>query len=297
MSMSSISSATAAGRPRSRVVAALRLPGFGRVPAYLALFAATGIVLIPMAWMVTASLKTRQEIYTLPVSWLPETFRWQNYQQAWTAVPFERFFINSLFTTFAGSSLELINGVLTAYALVFLPFPKKKLVFLFIIAALMVPFQITIIPNYVLVANLGWVNTYQGIVIPGAAVAFGAFLMRQQFLSLPREVIEAARIDGAGHLRMLWSIVLPMSRPALVTFALISLVAKWNEYLWPLLVTNNDRYMTLPVGLTQLQHSEGSSEWGVVMAGTVLVLTPVLAIFLWAQRHIIQGLTSGSVKG
>ncbi|PFG75223.1 carbohydrate ABC transporter permease [Tepidiforma thermophila] len=268
-----------------------------RVAAYVAVIVAVGIIVLPLIWMLTASVKTRQEIYTLPVSWWPETFRWENYRQAWTAVPFERFFINSLVTTSIGSALELVNGVLTAYALVFLPFPKKNLIFLIVIAALMVPFQVTIIPNYVLVADLGWVNTYQGIIIPGAAVAFGAFLMRQQFLSLPREIIEAARIDGAGHLRILWQIVLPMSRPALVTFALISIVAKWNEYLWPLLVTNDANRMTLPVGLTQLQHSEGSSEWGVVMAGAVMVITPVLLVFLWAQRHIVEGLTSGSVKG
>lgn len=283
-------------RPRRLAGIRAALP-LRTLAAYAALALAVLVIVLPLAWMLTASLKTRQEIYTLPVSWIPETFRWENYRQAWTAVPFERFFINSVVTTVAGSGLELINGVLTAYALVFLPFPKKNLIFLFVIAALMVPFQVTIIPNYVLVAELGWVNTYQGIVIPGAAVAFGAFLMRQQFLSLPRDVIEAARIDGAGHLRMLWSIVLPMSRPALVTFALISIVAKWNDYLWPLLVTNNDRHMTLPVGLTQLQHSEGSSEWGVVMAGAVMVITPVLLIFLWAQRHIVEGLTAGSVKG
>jgi sn-glycerol 3-phosphate transport system permease protein len=258
---------------------------------------AVALIGLPLLWMAGASLKTRQEIYTLPVSWLPETFRWENYRDAWTAVPFERFFINSVITTAGGSGLELINGVLTAYALVFLRFPRKNLVFLFVLAALMVPVQITIIPNYVLVADLGWVNTYQGIIIPGAAVAFGTFLMRQQFLALPREVIEAARIDGAGHLRMLWQIVLPMSRPALATFALISIVAKWNEYLWPLLVTNTADRMTLPVGLTQLQDSEGSSEWGVVMAGAVLVIAPVLAIFLWAQRHIVEGLTAGSIKG
>ncbi|WP_322795151.1 carbohydrate ABC transporter permease [Tepidiforma sp.] len=277
------------------------LPGLRRaavaLPAYLLMLVAVGIILVPLLWMLTASLKTRQEIYTLPISWWPEAFRWENYEQAWTAVPFARFFINSLITTAVGSGLELINGVLTAYALVFLPFPRKNLVFLVVIAALMVPFQVTIIPNYVLVADLGWVNTYQGIIIPGAAVAFGTFLMRQQFLSLPREVIEAARIDGAGHLRILWSIVLPMSRPALVTFALISIVAKWNEYLWPLLVTNDADRMTLPVGLTQLQHSEGSSEWGVVMAGAVMVITPVLLVFLWARRHIVEGLTAGLVKG
>jgi sn-glycerol 3-phosphate transport system permease protein len=269
----------------------------GTFGGYLALSAIVLVVCAPLFWMALASLKTRQEIYTLPVRWIPETLRWANYNDAWTAVPFERFFLNSLVTTAAGSGLELVNGVLTAYALVFLPFPKKNLIFLLVIAALMVPSQVTLIPNYILVSDLGWVNTYQGIVIPGAAVAFGTFLMRQQFMALPREVIEAARIDGAGHLRLLWHIVLPMSKPTLVTFALISIVAKWNEYIWPLLVTNTAEMKTLPVGLTLLQDSEGSNEWGIVMAGAVLVITPVLALFLWAQRHIVEGLTSGSVKG
>jgi len=283
--------------PRARARAIWRPAVAGRLAGYAGLLAAVALIGLPLLWMAGASLKTRQEIYTLPVSWLPEAIRWQNYRDAWTAVPFERFFINSLVTTGAGSGLELANGVLTAYALVFLRFPRKNLVFLVVLAALMVPVQITIIPNYVLVADLGWVNTYQGIIIPGAAVAFGTFLMRQQFLALPREVIEAARIDGAGHLRMLWQIVLPMSRPTLVTFGLISVVSKWNEYLWPLLVTNTAERMTLPVGLTHLQDSEGSSEWGIVMAGAVMVIAPVLAVFLWAQRHIVEGLTAGSVKG
>jgi sn-glycerol 3-phosphate transport system permease protein len=141
------------------------------------------------------------------------------------------------------------------------------------------------------------VNTYQGIVIPGAAVAFGTFLLRQHFLTLPREVIEAARIDGAGHLRLLWSVVLPMSRPTLVTFGLISVVGKWNEYIWPLLVARSAEMTTLPVGLTLLQDSEGSNEWGIIMAGSVMVVLPVLILFVWAQRHIVEGLTAGSVKG
>jgi len=269
----------------------------GRTFSYSVLVIALVVILAPLLWMLLASVKTRQELYTLPISWIPETFRWSNYREAWTSVPFGRFFLNSLITTVAGSGLELINGVLTAYALVFLRFPFKNAIFVVVLAALMVPSQVTLIPNYVLIAELGWVNTYQGIIIPGAAVAFGTFLMRQQFLALPREVIEAARIDGAGHLRMLWQIVLPMSRPTLVTFALISLVAKWNEYLWPLLVVNSAEKMTLPVGLTLLQDSEGASEWGVVMAGTVLTIVPILALFLWAQRHIVEGLTAGSVKG
>lgn len=268
-----------------------------RATAYTAMVGVTFAICLPLIWMVLASLKTRQEIYTLPVSWLPEALRWSNYEAAWTAVPFERFYINTIVTTAAGSGLELLNGIFTAYALVFLRFPRKDLVFLFVIAALMVPLQVTFIPNYVLVADWGWVNTYQGIIIPGAAVAFGTFLLRQHFRTLPREVIEAARMDGAGHFRLLWQIVLPMSRPTLVAFALISIVSKWNEYLWPLLVTNTQDMRTLPVGLTALQDSEGSTEWGIVMAGTVFVVLPVLLLFLWAQRHIVEGLTAGSVKG
>jgi len=268
-----------------------------RAAGYAALVSAVLLICTPIAWMAVSSLKTRQEIYTVPIQWLPDAFRWANYRDAWQAVPFGRFYINSLITTFAGSSLELINGVMTAYALVFLRFPKKNLVFLVVLAALMVPSQVTLIPNYILISDLGWVNTYQGIIIPGAAVAFGTFLMRQQFMSLPREVIEAARMDGAGHIRMLWQIVLPMSRPTLVTFALISVVSKWNEYLWPLLVTNTAEMRTLPIGLSLLQDSEGSTQWGIVMAGAVLVVLPVLVLFLWMQRHIVEGITAGSVKG
>ncbi|HET7738414.1 MAG TPA: carbohydrate ABC transporter permease [Tepidiformaceae bacterium] len=281
---------------RSRSRARFGILG-SRIAGYTGMVAAVVLICTPLLWMITASFKTRQELYTLPVSWIPETLRWANYADAWTAVPFERFYLNSFITTLGGSGLEVINGVLTAYALVFIQFPKKNLVFLFVIAALMVPLQVTLIPNYVLVSDLGWVNTYQGIIIPGAAVAFGTFLLRQHFLTLPKEVIEAARMDGAGHFRLLFQIVLPMSRPTVVTFLLISVVSKWNDYIWPLLVTNTADMRTLPVGLTALQDSEGSTEWGIVMAGAVFVVLPVLGLFLWAQRHIVEGLTAGSVKG
>ena len=276
---------------------ALRRMTLVRTWSYLILMLVLIVICAPLIWMVLAAFKTRSEIYTLPVAWLPAQFRWSNFEQAWTSVPFERYFLNSMITTFAGSALKVVNGVLTAYALAFLNFPRKNLVFLFVIAALMVPEEVAVIPNFVLISELGWVNTYQGIIIPGAGGAFGTFLMRQHFLTLPREVIEAARIDGAGHLRLLWTIILPMSRPTLVTFALITVVAKWNEYFWPLLVATDDSTRTLPLGLTQLQNSEGQTEWGVVMAGAVLVIGPVLALFLWSQRHIVEGLTAGSVKG
>ena len=168
-----------------------------------------------------------------------------------------------------------------------------------LLAALMVPQQVTIVPNYLTVANVfghNWINTYQGIVIPGASVAVGTFLLRQAFLSLPREVLDAAKVDGANHLQLLWQIVLPMAKPVLVTFGLISLVAKWNDYLWPLIVTNEDRMRTLSVGISYLYNPESTVRWGPLLAGTFFVIAPLILIYLWAQKHIIDGITAGATK-
>ena len=272
----------------------------GRWVAYLGLLLLVLMIGIPLFWMVSGSLKTTKEIRAIPTVWLPAVPQWSNFTDAWNAAPFGRFYINTLVTTAIGSSAELINAVMTAYALAFLKFPKKNLVFVLILVALMIPDEVVIVPNYLTVANVfghSWVNTYQGIIIPGASVAFGAFFLRQAFMGLPREVLDAAKVDGCGHVRMLTQMVIPMARPAILTFALISLVAKWNEYLWPLVVTNEDRMRTLTVGLTYLFDSEGNTQWGVVMAGTIFVLAPLIAVFIWAQRFIIEGITSGATKG
>ena len=273
---------------------------FGRWAGYAVMALMLLIVGAPLYWMVIGSFKTTREIYTFPPIWIPKNYRWENYVDAWNAAPFGRFYVNSIVTTFAGTGLELINATLSAYALAFLRFPKKNWIFVILLTALMIPSQVTILPNYLTLADVfgnSWINTYQGIVLPGAAVAFGTFLLRQAFLGLPREVLDAARVDGCGHLRMLWDHVVPMARPVLVTFALISLVAKWNDYLWPLVVTNSQDMRTLPVGLTYLFDSEGNTNWGVIMAGTIFVIAPLLAIFIWAQRHIIEGITAGATKG
>jgi len=268
--------------------------------AYLGLLIVLLLIGIPVFWMISGSLKTTQEVRQIPIKWFPSAFRWENFREAWEAAPFGRFYINTIITTAIGSGLELINAVMTAYALAFLRFPKKNLVFMLILIALMIPDEVVIVPNYLTISDVfghSWVNTYQGIIIPGASVAFGAFLLRQAFLGLPREVIEAAKIDGAGHVRMLKDMVVPMARPSILTFGLISLVAKWNEYLWPLVVTNEDRMRTLTVGLTYLFDNEGNTQWGVVMAGTIFVLAPLIIVFIWAQRFIIEGITSGATKG
>lgn len=254
------------------------------------------VIAVPLFWIVITSLKERQDIYVRPAQWFPQPATTANYSDVTTRIPFLDYMRNSIVITAVLSMSKIVLGVLSAYALSLLRFPGRGIVFLVVIAALMVPNQITVISNYALVAQLGWRNTFQGIIIPLAGVAFGTFLMRNQFLNLPTEIIEAARLDGAGPLKLLWRVVLPMSWPTLVAFSLITVVNEWNEYLWPFLMSDDERTAPLPVGLTLLQNNDGVTNWGPVMAGTVLAMLPVLVLFLVLQRQMIKGLTAGAVK-
>ena len=251
------------------------------------------VMLVPFIWMVSTSLKPAGQFS----GFIPRELVWENYRTTIESMPFGRFYLNTIITTFFGVTLEVVNAVLTAYALVFLRFPGKNIIFIVMLAALMIPIHVTILPNYLTIASLGWVNTYQGIILPGASVAFGAFLLRQHFLTLPGEIMEAARLDGASNLQTLWHVILPISKPMIVTVTLISLVTKWNDFLWPLISTNSTNMRTLPIGLSYLFNQEGASQWGLIMAATIFVILPVLLIFLRWQKHIVSGLTSGATKG
>ena len=275
-----------------------------RAAGYLAMAVIVLLIGLPVWWMVSASLKTSQEIYTFPPDWIPRNPRWSNFQVAWQSAPFDRFYLNSIITTVLGSALEVTNATLGAYALAFLRFPFKNVIFVILLAALMIPAQVTVLPNYVFfgatvydLLGESWVNTYQAIILPGASVAFGTFLMRQSFMGLPRDVLDAAKVDGAGHLRTLWDVVLPMARPVIVTFGLISVVTKWNDYLWPLVITQTESMRTLTVGISSFYDVEGNTDWGLVMAATLFVIFPLLVVFIFAQRFIIEGLTAGATKG
>ncbi|MGF0115028.1 carbohydrate ABC transporter permease [Promicromonospora sp. Marseille-Q5078] len=264
---------------------------------YLTMAFATVVLGLPLVWLLLASLKTPEELYQVPLQWLPGSPSLDNYAQAASAVPLGRLLANSIGLTVVGAGLKVALGLACAYALVFLDFPFKRLVFGLVIATLMIPPQITIIPNYTLVASLGWLNTYQGILVPGLASAFGTFLFRQHFLTLPASILEAAELDGAGHWRRLWRFVVPMSTPTLAAVALVSVVTEWNDYLWPFLVVDHVDTMTLPVGLTLLQNTDGMSNWGVLLAATVVVTLPILLVFLILQRRLVAGLTAGAVTG
>jgi sn-glycerol 3-phosphate transport system permease protein len=270
---------------------------WARLAGYLGMVLCVAVIGLPVYWMVIGAFKQNAEIYRIPPTWVPAAPTLQNFGEAWRSAPFGRYYINTAITTLFGSSFEIFFAVTSAYAFVFLRFPKKEWLFLVLLATLMVPGQVTILPNYLTVARLGWINTYQGIVIPGASVAYGTFLLRQYYRTLPLDILDASRVDGAGHLRTLWSIVLPLAQPAIVSFGLLSIVAKWNDFLWPLIVTNTKEMRVLPIGIYWLRVEEGSIEWGVVMAGTLFVVVPVVIIFLYAQRYIVDGIAAGAVKG
>jgi len=264
---------------------------------YLPIVLATLVVVLPLLWMVLASFKSTGELLTQTPSVLPDSFAPTNYAEAARRVPFGRLFLNSVIVTVIGASVKVVLAVFTAYALVFVRFPGKKVIFALVLATLMVPPQVQVLPNYVFISDLGGRDTYWGIILPGLATGFGTFLLRQQFMTLPASILEAAEIDGASHWKRLTRIVVPISTPAIATVALVNIVFEWNEYLWPLVIISDPDMMTLPVGLTLLFNSEnGADAYGVLMAGTVMIIVPVLVVFAAFQRYIVSGLTQGAVK-
>ncbi|MCT2175292.1 carbohydrate ABC transporter permease [Dietzia cinnamea] len=269
-----------------------------KVAGYAVMVLVLLIIGLPLYWVVITSLKPDNQVYIQPPVWWPDPITTDSYPQVLADVPFLQYFTNSLVITGVLAAVKITLGVISAYAFVFLRFPGRGLLFMLVLAALMVPNQITVISNYAFIVQLGWINTFQGIIIPLAGVAFGTFLMRNHFLTLPFEIIEAARMDGCGHLKLLFRVVLPMSWPTLVAFALITVVNEWNEYLWPFLIASDDTVAPLQVGLARLVNTDGGfTDWPMVMAATVLTITPILIVFLILQRHMIKGLTSGAVKG
>ncbi len=268
-----------------------------KVFGYGALLLTVAMIAVPLYFIVITSFKTHPDIYSDPITWWPNPWAPENYSYVTETMRFGLYLRNSVIITAILTVVQVTLGVLSAYAFAFLRFPGRNILFIVVIAALMVPNQITIITNYTLVAGLGWRNTFQGIIIPLAGVAFGAFLMRNHFLSLPKEIMEAARLDGTGFIRTLFRVVLPMSWPTVAAFTLITIVTEWNGYLWPFLISDTADVAPLPIGLTQLQQNEGLTNWGPVMAGTVITTLPILIVFLLLQKQMIKGLTAGAVKG
>lgn len=254
------------------------------------------IIFFPFLWMLTSAAKPYSEIYHWPIVWWPSKFEFANFVNAWNAIPFGRIFLNSIVVTVIGTLVKMILACMVAYAFVFIRFPYRDVIFLFFLGALMVPGNVVIIVNFLTVSSVGWVNTFAGLIVPGMGSIFGMFLLRQHMRTIPSSVIEAAQIDGAGHIRTLLRIVLPMSKAPLITVGLVAAVEEWNSFIWPLIITNTMEMKTLPIGLLALKDSEGYEDWGAIMAGTSMVVIPILVLFFLTQRHIVSGFTQSALK-
>jgi sn-glycerol 3-phosphate transport system permease protein len=254
------------------------------------------IVLFPLLYAVGTSVKTAGEVNQYPPSLVPRVFDLSNYPAALRVAPIARFLLNSLIQSGAVTLGQLVTSALAAFAFSYIDFRGRQIVFFLFLSTLMIPAEVTLIPNYLTMRSLGWLNSYPALVAPFLATAFGTFLLRQFFLTVPRELWDAALIDGCSRLRFLARILVPLARPALATLAIYAFLSTWNQYLWPLLVINSQQMRTVQVGLAILQSQEAVS-WNLVMAGIVMIVAPTLFLFLVGYRHVVRGLTAGAVKG
>lgn len=254
------------------------------------------LVVIPFLWMVISSFKPEAEVRAVPPTWWPETVTTENYRQLFTQLDFPRYFVNSAIVAVAVAVGNMVFCSMLGYALAKLDFPGKKLVFAVVLGTLMVPGVVTFVPLFVLTTNIGLTNTLPGMILPFLAGPFGVFLMRQFVMSLPDELIQAARVDGAGELRIFFSIILPLCGPAVATLGVLTFLTSWNNFLWPLVVATSEDKYTLPVALALYAVGQNATKYGLLLAGSVVVVLPVLAVFLLLQRQIMQGIASTGIK-
>ena len=272
-----------------------------KILVFAALIVAAVVMLGPFYWTLATSFKPASDVFASPPKWIPHPFSLQGYRDVF-ALPFPRYLLNSIVVSVSIVSLNVVFGTAAAYAFAKLRFPGRNVLFFILLLTLMVPFQVNLIPLYRIMVSLHnlspllGANTYFGIIAPSVVQVFGIFLMRQFIASIPDAILESARLDGASEFRILRSIVFPLASPAVATLAIFTFVTAWNDFLWPLIVTNTDSMRTLPVGLALLSR-KNTLNWSANMAGAVITVIPMLAVFAVLQRRFIEGLTAGSVKG
>jgi len=255
-------------------------------------------VSLPILIALFTSFKPPQEVITYPPRVIPQSWTFVNYVSAWNSNPFGRFMLNSLIQTGLITIGQVVLSVLAAYAFAILRFPGRDLLFYIILGSLMVPFELTLIPNFQLISRLGWANTYQGLAVPFLASAFGVFLLRQFFLSVPKDLHDAALIDGASNLRYLWQVMVPLSKGSIGAFAIFAFLSAYNQYLWPLIITSDIQMRTTQIGIRFFMvNLERGADWGAVMAATIIVSAPTLIAFLVAQKQLVKGIAMSGLKG
>ena len=257
-----------------------------------------GLLLLvgPFIWMILGSFKTTGELRQVPPTWLPEEWTLQNYQELFSRQNFLRFFFNSSVVAFFVTAGNVVFCSMLGYALAKLTFPGKRILFVVVLATLMVPAVVTFMPLFVLVANFGLVNTHAGMILPFMVGAFGVFLMRQFIGGIPDELLDAARVDGAGEHYIFWRIIMPLCGPALATLTILTFLASWNSFLWPLVVATGEDMFTLPVAVAFLATGQTATNVALLMAGSVVVILPILVVFILLQRHFTQGIAMTGIK-
>ncbi|RJL32597.1 carbohydrate ABC transporter permease [Bailinhaonella thermotolerans] len=253
------------------------------------------VMVFPFAWAVVTSLTPEGALFGTPPDLTPDDADLGAYARLLEALPFWRILLNSAWIGLVSTLLQLVTSAMAAYAFARLPFPGRGAVFAVYLATLMVPMQVLVVPLFIEMRAVDLVDTYFAVLAPGIASAFGVFLLRQAVAQVPRELDEAAVLDGAGHVRVFVSIVLPLIRPALATFAIFGFMASWNAYLWPLVIIRSPEFMTLPLGLASL-HGQFTTEWNVVMAGSVISVVPILVLYVLAQKHVIASVAQSGLK-
>ncbi|MBT9369688.1 carbohydrate ABC transporter permease [Rhizobium sp. CSW-27] len=266
------------------------------IAVYLTVIVVTVIMLLPFAWMLSASLKLDRDVFAFPIEWIPAQPRWQNYVDIWTKIPLALFIYNTSKLTIIVTLLQLLTSSFAAYAFAKLHFPYKNTLFLGYIATIAMPWQVYMVPQFLLMREFGLNNTHLALICLQAFTAFGVFLMRQFYMSIPTELCEAARIDGMNEYQIWAKIMLPLSKPALSTLTIFTFVTTWNDFLGPMIYLTKTELKTIQIGL-RMFISQYSAEYGLIMAASVVALVPVLVVFLALQRFFVEGVASSGLKG
>ncbi|MEN8698687.1 carbohydrate ABC transporter permease [Bacillus infantis] len=274
----------------------MKLKVAGRLFNLAALLLVVAVFALPFVWMISTSFKTLGETMTFPPKWLPEEFKWENFSKAWNSGPFFRYFLNSLTVSAGILILQFLTIIPAAYAFARYRFRGSKFFFAVTMITLMIPSQLIFLPVYLQMSSWGLLDSLWALILPFASSAFGIFMLRQSFMQVPEELLEAARLDEASEWKIMFRIMVPMAKPVLITFGLFSFITHWNDYFWPLVMTTSDVARTLPLGISKLREVEGGTAWNVLMAGNMILVVPILIAFFFAQRQIIRAFVYTGVK-
>jgi len=268
-----------------------------KITLYVLLIAASIVLILPFLWVISTSLKGDQQIFAIPPEFIPATFHWENYSLVFERMPFIKYFLNSTFISVATIIGIVGSSSLVAYAFACLRWPGRDKVFILVLATMMLPAQVTMIPIFVLFKNLGWLNTYKPLIVPAffGGGAFNIFLLRQFFLSIPQSLFDSARIDGCSEIKIYWKIVLPLAKPALATVAILTFLFTWNDFLGPLIYLSEEVKGTLALGLA-IFTGQHQTEWGLLMAASVMMMAPIIILFFFFQKYFIQAFMHAGLK-